>query len=90
MLGGIGAVIGSQVAGLAGNLPQYQSTVQKKFAGLQQGWFGEANKLLQKFNHQVQDVTQKPTAAGTTAETGPAGDTRRRNSCVSRNPSPRP
>ncbi len=75
VVGGIGAVIGTQVAGLAGNLPQYQSTVQKKFAGLQHGWLGEANKLLQKFNHQVQDVTEKADAAGTTAETGPAGDT---------------
>ena len=75
MLGGIGAVIGTQVAGLAGNLPQYQATVQKKFAGLQQGWLGEANRLLQKFNHQVQDVTQKADAVGTSAATGPAGDT---------------
>ena len=75
VLGGIGAVIGTQVAGLAGNLPQYQTTVQRKFAGLQQGWLGEANRVLQKFNHQVHDVTQKADAAGTTAETGPADDT---------------
>ncbi|MFC6790962.1 AI-2E family transporter [Methylobacterium komagatae] len=75
VLGGIGAVIGTQVAGLASNLPQYQATVQKKVAGLQQGWLGEANKLLQKFNHQVHDATQKADAAGTTAATGPAGET---------------
>ena len=72
VIGGIGTVIGTQVAGLAGNLPQYQVTVQKKFAGLQEGWLGEANRLLQKFNHQVQDATQKADAAGTTAATGPA------------------
>ncbi len=75
VIGGIGTVIGTQVAGLAGNLPQYQTTVQTKVAGLQQGWLGEANRLLQKFNHQVHDATQKADAAGTTAETGPAGDT---------------
>ncbi|WCS23755.1 AI-2E family transporter [Methylobacterium sp. NMS14P] len=75
VLGGIGAVIGTQVAGLAGNLPQYQSTVQKKFAGLQQGWLGEANRVIAKFSHQVQDATQKADAAGTSAETGPAGET---------------
>jgi predicted PurR-regulated permease PerM len=75
VLGGISAVIGTQVAGLAGNLPQYQATVQKKVAGLQQGWLGEANRILQKFNHQVHDVTQKADAAGTTAATGPAGET---------------
>ena len=43
---GIGALIGTQVAGLAGNLPQYQATVQKKFAGLQQGWLGDANRII--------------------------------------------
>ena len=75
VLGGIAAVIGTQVAGLAGNLPQYQATVQRKVAGLQQGWLGEANRILQKFNHQVHDVTQKADAAGTTAATGPAGET---------------
>jgi len=75
VLGGIGAVIGTQVAGLAGNLPQYQATVQKKVAGLQQGWLGEANRVLQKFNHQVHDATQKADAAGTTAATGLAGET---------------
>ena len=75
VIGGIGTVIGTQVAGLAGNLPQYQTTVQRKVAGLQQGWLGEANRLLQKFNHQVHDATQKADAAGTTAEPGPAGDT---------------
>lgn len=47
VLGGIAAVIGTQVAGLAGNLPQYQATVQRKVAGLQQGWLGEANRILQ-------------------------------------------
>ncbi|SDN81841.1 Predicted PurR-regulated permease PerM [Methylobacterium phyllostachyos] len=90
VVGGIGAVIGTQVAGLAGNLPQYQSTIQKKFAGLQQGWLGEANKLLQKFNHQVQDVTQKADAAGTTAATGPTGDTPKAQLVRVQEPEPSP
>ncbi|MCJ2108943.1 AI-2E family transporter, partial [Methylobacterium sp. E-041] len=75
VIGGIGALIGTQVAGLAGNLPQYQVTVQKKFAGLQQGWLGEANKVIARFSHQVHDATQKADAAGTSAATGPGGDT---------------
>ena len=75
VIGGIGALIGTQVAGLAGNLPQYQATVQKKFTSLEQGWLGNANRVLQKFSHQVHDATQKADAAGTTAATGPAGDT---------------
>jgi predicted PurR-regulated permease PerM len=75
VIGGVGTVIGTQVAGLAGNLPQYQATVQRKVTGLQQGWLGEANRVLGKVSHQVQDATRKADAAGTTAETGPAGDT---------------
>ncbi|MCJ2009532.1 AI-2E family transporter, partial [Methylobacterium sp. J-092] len=75
VIGSIGALIGTQVAGLAGNLPQYQATVSKKFAGLQQGWLGEANRVIQKFSHEVHDATQKADASGTTAATGAAGDT---------------
>ncbi|XYD12574.1 AI-2E family transporter (plasmid) [Methylobacterium sp. NMS12] len=90
VLGGIGAVIGTQVAGLAGNLPQYQATVQKKFAGLQQGWLGEANRVIAKFSHQVQDATQKADAAGTTAETGPAGDTPKAQLVRVQEPEPSP
>ena len=75
VIGGIGVVIGTQVAGLAGNLPQYQATVQKKFAGLQQGWLGEANRVISKFSHEVHDATQKADAAGTSAATGPGGET---------------
>lgn len=75
IIGGIGTLIGTQVAGLAGNLPQYQATVQKKFAGLQEGWLGRANRVVQQVNQQVHDATQKADATGTTASTGPAGDT---------------
>jgi predicted PurR-regulated permease PerM len=74
IIGGIGFVIGTQVAGLAGNLPQYQATVQKKFSGLQQGWLGEANRMIAKLSHQVHNVTQKADAANTAAATGPTGD----------------
>jgi predicted PurR-regulated permease PerM len=90
VIGGIGAVIGTQVAGLAGNLPQYQATVQRKVAGLQQGWLGEANRVLQKFNHQVHDATRKADAAGTTAETGPAGDTPKAQLVRVQEPEPSP
>jgi predicted PurR-regulated permease PerM len=74
IIGGIGFVIGTQVAGLAGNLPQYQATVQKKFSGLQQGWLGEANRMIAKLSHQVHNVTQKADAVNTAAATGPTGD----------------
>ncbi|RYY09077.1 MAG: AI-2E family transporter, partial [Alphaproteobacteria bacterium] len=90
VIGGIGTVIGTQVAGLAGNLPQYQATVSKKFAGLQAGWLGEANRVISKFSHQVQDVTQKADAAGTAASTGPAGDTPKAQLVKVQEPDPSP
>lgn len=90
VIGGIGALIGTQVAGLAGNLPQYQATVQKKFVGLEEGWLGHANQLIQKFNHQVHDATQKADAAGTAAATGPAGDTPKAQLVRVQEPDPSP
>ena len=71
---GIGAVLGTQVASLAGDLPRYQATVQQKVSGLQEGVLGRANALLQRINHQVHDASQKASAAGTTAA-APAGGT---------------
>ena len=61
---GIGAVLGTQVASLAGDLPRYQATVQQKVSGLQEGVLGRANALLQRINHQVHDASQKASAAG--------------------------
>lgn len=75
VIGGIGTLIGTQVAGLAGDLPQYQATVSKKFAGLQKGWLGDANRVIAKLSHQVHDATQKADAAGTSAATSPGGET---------------
>jgi predicted PurR-regulated permease PerM len=72
---GIGAVLGTQVITLAGDLPKYQATVQQKVSGLQEGVLGRANALLQRINHQVHDASQKASAAGTTAERSTGGET---------------
>ena len=72
---GIGAVLGTQVASLATDLPRYQTTVQQKLSGLQDGLLGRANALLQRINHQVHDASQKASAAGTTAASPAAGPT---------------
>ncbi|CAO4178389.1 AI-2E family transporter [Methylorubrum aminovorans] len=90
VIGGIGAVIGTQVAGLAGDLPQYQATVQKKFAGLQAGWLGDASRIFQRFNHQVHNATQKADAAGTAAAAGFAGDTPKAQLVKVQEPDPSP
>ncbi|WP_411901648.1 AI-2E family transporter [Methylorubrum thiocyanatum] len=72
---GIGAVLGTQVASLATDLPRYQTTVQQKLSGLQEGLLGRANALLQRINHQVHDASQKASAAGTTAASPAGGPT---------------
>ncbi|GJD82028.1 AI-2E family transporter [Methylobacterium gregans] len=72
---GIGTVLGTQVASLAVDLPRYQTTVQQKLSGLQEGLLGRANALLQRINHQVHDASQKASAAGTTAASPAAGPT---------------
>lgn len=74
VISSVGVVIGTQVAGLAGNLPQYQATVQKKFAGLQEGWLGDASRIFQQLSHQVHSATQKADAAGTAVATDRATD----------------
>ena len=70
---GIGAVLGTQVADLAGNLPQYQATVQKKVAGLQEGMLGRANAVLQSLNHQVRDASNKAEAPADATPTARGG-----------------
>ncbi|WP_336491179.1 AI-2E family transporter [Methylobacterium nigriterrae] len=87
---GIGAVLGTQVASLAGNLPQYQATVQKKVSGLQEGVLGRANALLQRINHRVHDASQKASAAGTTAATPASGETPKAQLVRVQEPDPSP
>lgn len=71
VIGAIGALIGTQVVGLAGNLPQYKETVQRKFEGLQRGWLGDANQAIRDLSHQVSDAAEKADAGGRTEATAP-------------------
>ncbi len=86
----IGGVLGTQVASLAGNLPQYQATVQRKVTGLQEGALGHLNAVLQRVTHQVQDASQKAAAAGTTAETSVNGATPKAQLVRVQEPDPSP
>lgn len=87
---GIGAVLGTQVASLAADLPRYQTTVQQKLSGLQEGLLGRANALLQRINHQVHDASQKASAAGTTAERSAGGETPKAQLVRVQEPDPSP
>ncbi|WP_336491962.1 AI-2E family transporter [Methylobacterium nigriterrae] len=66
---GIGLVIGQQVTSLAGDLPRYQTTVQRKVASLQEGMVGRATSLFRHLNHQVQQASDKAAAPAGTTET---------------------
>ena len=57
---GIGGVIGLQLADLAGQLPQYQQTVETKIQKLQTGVLGHASALIHKATVAVQQNTAAP------------------------------
>ena len=69
VIAGAATVIGSQVADLAGNLPQYQTTIQKKVASLQEGMLGRAAEFLRRANNQIQEASDQA-AAPPAATTG--------------------
>ena len=57
---GIGGVIGLQLADLAGQLPQYQQTVETKIQKLQTGVLGHASALIHKATVAVNQNTAAP------------------------------
>jgi predicted PurR-regulated permease PerM len=74
LLVGVGFVIGEQVTELAGNLPQYQTVIEKKVAGLQDGFLGRASDLLKRATREVQKASDQtseppPATSGTPAQT---------------------
>ncbi len=57
----LGTVIGFQLAGLASDLPRYQSTIRDKVGSLREGTMGRLPKLLREFGHQIDTaVGEKP------------------------------
>ncbi len=57
---GVGGVIGLQLADLAGQLPQYQHTVEAKIEKLQTGVLGHASALIHKATVAVNQNTAAP------------------------------
>lgn len=75
-IAGIGAVMGSQLAGLATNLPQYQQTIEAKIQSARGAVAGSAivgrvSSMLGNFNTEM--TTPPGKAAGKPAKTGAAG-----------------
>ncbi|HEY0525261.1 MAG TPA: AI-2E family transporter [Stellaceae bacterium] len=77
VIGGLGAVIGSQVAHLAGNLPEYQATIARKLSALrgsatEGGIVEHASSLLKNFGDEVKK-TGEPAAPAAPAPAAAPG-----------------
>ena len=65
---GIGAVIGSQVADLAGQLPSYQNTLESKIAKLRDSTLAPLSRAVERFrSRSEQQSSPKPPAQGPNA-----------------------
>jgi predicted PurR-regulated permease PerM len=57
----IGGLIGFQVAGLASDLPRYQTTIESKVGSLREGTIGRLSKSLREFGHRFdRAVAEQP------------------------------
>jgi predicted PurR-regulated permease PerM len=56
IIGGLGTVIGYQLAGLATDLPRYQTTIREKVGSLRSSTFGHLPSLLKQFNSAVKET----------------------------------
>ncbi len=56
----LGAVIGFQLAGLAGDLPRYQTTIEDKVGSLREGTLGKFPGLLKDFGRRFDQAVAEP------------------------------
>lgn len=65
---GVGAVIGSQIAVLAGQLPSYQNTLESKVANLRDSTLAPLSRAVERFrSRSEQQQSPKPAAEGANA-----------------------
>ncbi|RDI62604.1 AI-2E family transporter [Microvirga subterranea] len=78
IIGGLGTVIGYQLAGLATDLPRYQTTIREKVGSLRSGTIGHLPSLWKQFNTAVKEEpkenpeTPPPAQAPSSAAPAPA------------------
>ncbi len=68
----LGALIGTQVAGLASDVPRYETTVEHKFSTLRGMTVGRLDTLVQSLGKQFQHAAENPSPPGGAAPTGGA------------------
>ena len=64
IIGAIGGVIGTQVAGIAGDVPRYTSTIQHKIESIQSMTVGRLAGLTKRLDRQMGRSSQEGAAAG--------------------------
>ena len=75
---GIGTLIGSQLAQLAENLPQYQTTIVEKIqsarsAAAGSGIAGRASSMLKDLGNEITSAPEKPNRTGAKGTAAPSG-----------------
>lgn len=69
----LGGLIGVQVAGLAADLPLYQSTIREKVGSLREGTLGRLPALVKSFGTQIDEaVKEQPSEASPATPAAPA------------------
>jgi predicted PurR-regulated permease PerM len=68
----LGGVIGFQLAGLAGDLPQYQSTIQSKVGSLREGVMGRLPALLTNFGRHFEEAVKETEPQAAEAPAAPS------------------
>ncbi len=68
----LGAVIGFQLAGLASDLPRYQTTIETKIGSLREGTLGKLPGLLKDFGRRFDRAVAEPPPDQASAPAAPA------------------
>ena len=71
---GLGGMIGTQVAGLAADIPRYASTIQNKIQSLQGVTMGRLSGLADRLAHQVERATKVPADGAKSGNAASDGD----------------
>ena len=87
----LGAVMGTQVAQLATDLPRYEATIRNKVTGLREGLVGRASDLLKDVGREIEKATEENSAPpGSGAAPMPAGPEEKPIPVEIRQPNPTP
>jgi len=71
----LGAVIGFQLAGLASDLPRYQTTIETKVGSLREGTLGKLPQILKDFGRHFDRAVAEPPPPQAPASSGPNAQT---------------